>query len=347
MRIHAGLAPALGKLARGSLAVGNFDGVHRGHAALFEAVRAGARESGGPACALTFEPHPARLLAPKVAPPLICSPLRKRELIAGQGIEDLVVQPFDAHFAQTEPPRFVEMLAETSVAEVVVGYDFTYGRNRRGTVDSLRAGLLDRGVGLRVIPAVAADGMVVSSTKVRELALEGKVDAAAVLLGRPLDLDGEVVRGAGRGRTLGFPTANLRTTQELLPAVGVYAVRARLLETELPPGRGLDAGSLPLRFGPPLAGAANLGLNPTFRKDGGAQAAGESHAPLLLEVHLLDFQQDLYGRFLRIEWIERIRDERRFPGADALKAQIARDIEEARRILAATEESAKAVKIPR
>ena len=324
MRIHPGLSAAIGELAHGSLAVGNFDGVHRGHQQLFAAARRSAAARGGPACALTFEPHPVKLLAPQVAPPLICSPLRKRELVAGQGVDDLVVQAFDAGFAGTEPARFVEMLAGLGVAEVVVGYDFTYGKSRRGSVDSLRIGLEERGLGLQVVPPFAVDGMVVSSTKVRELALQGKVEAVATLLGsppRPLDLDGEVMRGEGRGRTLGFPTANVRTAQELLPAVGVYAVRARVLEGA--------------RFGPALAGAANLGLNPTFRSDGGGQAAGESHAPLLLEVHLLDFAADLYGRTLRLEWIERIRDERRFPGADALKAQIAKDVEDARRILGA------------
>ena len=322
MRIHSGLSAAIGELLRGSLAVGNFDGVHRGHQQLFAAALRSSAARGGPACALTFEPHPVKLLAPQVAPPLICSPLRKRELIAEQGIDDLVVQAFDAGFAGTEPTRFVEMIAALGVAEVVVGYDFTYGKNRKGSVESLRIGLEERGLGLQVIPPFAVNGMVVSSTKVRQLALQGKVGAVATLLGspaRPLDLDGEVMRGKERGRTLGWPTANIRTAQELLPQVGVYAVRARVLEGA--------------RFGPPLAGAANLGLNPTFRSEGGAQAAGESHPPLLLEVHLLDFAGDLYGRTLRVDWIERIRDERRFPDADALKAQIARDVDDARRIL--------------
>jgi riboflavin kinase/FMN adenylyltransferase len=186
---------------------------------------------------------------------------------------------------------------------------------------------------LHVVPPFAADDMVVSSTKVREFALQGMVDAAATLLGRPLDLEGEVVRGVGRGRLLGWPTANIRTAQELLPAVGVYAVRVRLFDAPPPPPEALDAAVLPLRTGPPLAGAANLGLNPTFRKEGGAQASGESHAPLLLEVHLIDFSAELYGRSLRVDWVHRLREERRFPGPDALKAQIARDVAEARRLL--------------
>jgi riboflavin kinase/FMN adenylyltransferase len=333
MRIHSGLASATGKLSRGCVAVGNFDGVHRGHQALFELARDLASARKGPCCALTFEPHPARLLAPQFAPALICSPLRKRELLAAQGIDDLVVQPFDLAFARNPPSRFVELLCALGVSEVVVGYDFTYGEHRKGTVATLRSGLRERGVALHVVPPFAADDMVVSSTKVREFALQGMVDAAATLLGRPLDLEGEVVRGVGRGRLLGWPTANIRTTQELLPAVGVYAVRVRLFDAPPPPPEALDAAVLPLRTGPPLAGAANLGLNPTFRKEGGAQASGESHAPLLLEVHLIDFSADLYGRSLRVEWIHRLREERRFPGPDALKAQIARDVAEARRLL--------------
>src|ERR1700716_982160 len=230
MRIHEGLSASVGKLTGGAVAIGNFDGVHLGHQALFAAAR---RDARGPTSALTFEPHPARLLAPAYAPPLISEKPRKRELIAAAG-----------------PEKFVDMVAATGVAEVVIGHDFTYGKARAGTVETLRGSLGARGVQLRVVPPVAVNGLVCSSTKVREFVLEGRVEAANMLLGRPFDLDGEVVQGAGRGRKLGWPTANIRTTNELLPAVGVYAVRARLL-----PG------------GPPIGGAANLGLTPTFRPD--------------------------------------------------------------------------------
>ncbi|GAC1548457.1 MAG: bifunctional riboflavin kinase/FAD synthetase [Myxococcales bacterium] len=334
MRLHSGLAAATGTLLRGCIAVGNFDGVHRGHQALFQLARGLASARGGPCAALTFEPHPAKLLAPQFAPALICSPLRKRELLAAQGLDALVVQPFDAAFARTAPERFIELLAGLGVSEVVVGYDFTYGAHRRGTVDTLRAGLRELGVALHVVPPFAVDDMVASSTKVREFALQGIVGACATLLGRPLDLEGEVVRGAGRGRQLGWPTANIRTAGSSSCAVGVYAVRVRLIDGPLPRESELDAAPLPLRTGSPLPGAANLGLNPTFRQEGGAQAAGQSHAPLLLEVHLLDFSGDLYGHALRVEWIHRLREERRFPGPDALRAQIARDVGEARRLLA-------------
>src|SRR5205814_3191765 len=173
-----------------------------------------------------------------------------------------------------------------------------------------------RGVRLQVVPPLAVNGRVFSSTKVREFVLEGRVEAANMLLGRPFDLDGEVVRGAGRGRKLGWPTANIRTTNELLPAVGVYAVRARLLD----------------RHGSSIPGAANLGLNPTFRSDV-ALAGAAGQPPLSLEVHLLDFAEDIYGQRVRVEFVHRLREERRFPGVDALKAQITQDVIQARRLL--------------
>jgi len=334
MRIHSGIAASARSLTRGTLAIGNFDGVHLGHRGLFDAAKASARATGGPACALTFEPHPARSLAPDYAPPLISSPARKLELLAAAGVEELVLQPFDRAFAATAPERFVELLAATGVAEVVVGHDFTYGRERRGTVETLREALAPRGLRLHVVAPITVNGLVVSSTKIREFTLEGRVEAAAQLLGRPFDLDGEVVRGVGRGRKLGFPTANIRTEAELLPAVGVYAVRARLIEAQGSPADALRTGE-PVTYIPPrvrgaVLGAANLGLNPTFRDDA---HAGSRREPLMLEVNLFDFDQDLYGRTLRIEFVHRLRDERRFPNVDALKEQIARDVAAARTLL--------------
>jgi len=311
MRIHNGLSAAAGALGGGAVAIGNFDGVHLGHQALFAAARRDAKK----ACALTFEPHPARLLAPQYAPPLICTQRRKRELIEACGITDLIEQPFDAGFAATEPLRFVGMVADTGVEEVVTGQDFTYGKGRAGNAETLRESLGARGLRLRLVAPVTVNGLVCSSTKVREFVLEGRVEAANMLLGRPFDLDGEVVRGVGRGRKLGWPTANIRTENELLPAVGVYAVRARLL-----PG------------GPPLGGAANLGLNPTFRPQA-ALAGAAGRPPLSLEVYLFDFSEDIYGRNVRVEFVHRLREERRFPNVDALKAQIAADVSQARRLL--------------
>jgi riboflavin kinase/FMN adenylyltransferase len=350
MRIQGGLASCVGRLTRGALAIGNFDGVHLGHRGLFDAARAAARELSGPAAALTFEPHPAKLLAPEYAPPRITALSRKRELCAAAGLDVLVEQSFDRAFAALEPGAFVDLLAKTGVAQVIVGPDFTYGRDRRGSVDSLRSELSERRIRLHVVPPINVHGLVVSSTKVREFVLEGRVQAAAALLGRPYDLDGEVVRGEGRGRKLGFPTANIDTGAELLPSVGVYAVRARIQEERAPGARSGEDGQEralpargggqrledteefhPPRFGAPIAGAANLGLNPTFRA--GAHAGG-GRDRLVLEVHLLDTDQDLYGARLRVEFHHRLRDERRFPSVDALRQEIAKDIAEARRLLA-------------
>src|SRR5713226_9549118 len=315
MRIHQSLSGSVDRLTRGAMAIGNFDGVHLGHQALFETARRAARSRQGPVCALTFEPHPARLLAPQYAPPLICELPRKRELLEACGVEELVEQPFDAEFMGTPPSQFVELLIATGIGDIVVGHDFTYGKARAGTVESLRVTLEERGVRLHVVPPVAVSGLVCSSTKVREFVLEGRVEAANMLLGRPFDLSGEVVKGAGRGRKLGWPTANIRTHNELLPAVGVYAVRARLLPDE-----------------DPLCGAANLGLNPTFRPDA-ALAGAAGQPPLSLEVFLFDFAQDIYGETLRVEFVHRLREERRFPNVEALKQQIEKDVVQARRLL--------------
>ena len=333
MRIQGGLASCVGRLTRGALAIGNFDGVHLGHRGLFDAARAAAQELGGPAAALTFEPHPAKLLAPEYAPPSITTLPRKRELCAAAGLDVLVEQSFDRAFAALEPGAFLDLLARTGAAQVIVGPDFTYGRDRRGSVESLRAGLSERGIRLHIVKPITVHGLVVSSTKVREFVLEGRVQAAAALLGRPYDLEGEVVRGEGRGRKLGFPTANIDTRAELLPSVGVYAVRARVLEA-----RGADAPASaesfdfqPPRFGRAIDGAANLGLNPTFRPDA---HAGGGRERLVLEVHLLDTDQDLYGATLRVEFHHRLRDERRFPSVEALRQEITNDVAQARRLLA-------------
>jgi riboflavin kinase/FMN adenylyltransferase len=332
MRIHQSLGGSVDRLTHGAMAIGNFDGVHLGHQALFETARRAARARQGPVCALTFEPHPARLLAPKYAPPLICERPRKRELLEACGVQELIEQPFDAAFMGTPPSQFVELLIATGIGDVVVGHDFTYGKARSGSVESLRLALEERGVRLHVVPPVAVNGLVCSSTKVREFVLEGRVEAANMLLGRPFDLDGEVVQGAGRGRKLGWPTANIRTTNELLPAVGVYAVRARLLPGTQPAAAS-DEKKIFFSAGP-LAGAANLGLNPTFHPDA-AQAGAAGRPPLSLEVHLIDFAQDIYGQRVRVEFVHRLREERRFPGVEALKEQIAKDVAEARRLLGA------------
>ncbi|MEN9797249.1 MAG: hypothetical protein RL653_945 [Pseudomonadota bacterium] len=288
-----------------AVALGNFDGVHLGHQALLaEAARHGAP------VALTFQPHPGKVLQPALAPKLICVLPRKLELLEAAGAQAVVVQPFTSEYARTTPAEFEAQLFDVlGAGHAVVGADFTYGARRAGTVETLRAAAAARGAQVHVVPAVTVDGVVVSSSRVREYLLEGRVEAAQRLLGRAFDLDGTVVPGDGRGRQIGVPTANVDTQNELRPAAGVYAVTARFRE-----GEG---------WGERRAGAANIGVKPTF---GGTEVT--------VEVHLLDFAGDLYGRELRVEFLERLRAEQRFGSVAELVGQIRRDVEAARSAVA-------------
>ncbi|MEZ4393737.1 MAG: bifunctional riboflavin kinase/FAD synthetase [Polyangiales bacterium] len=290
-----------------ALAIGNFDGVHRGHKHLLGMVREAAGRLGGDAVALTFEPHPTRVLAPERARPILTGLDRKLELLAAEGLDAAVVLRFDQGFAAQSPEEFVSsVIASLDAREVFVGEDFRFGHARAGDGAALiRLGEV-YGFTARVVAQVAdAGGETVSSSRVRERLAEGDLAGARRMLDRDFDLDGVVIPGQRRGRTLGFPTANLATPCEALPKDGVYAVRARVL--------GGDDRDHPA--------VMNLGVRPTV-------AAGRS-----VEVHLLDGDHDLYGRTLRVTFVARIRDERRFDGLDALVAQIRRDADEARDIL--------------
>jgi riboflavin kinase / FMN adenylyltransferase len=289
-------------LAGVALALGNFDGVHLGHRALFKE----AAEHGRPG-ALTFEPHPGKVLQPELAPRLITPLPRKLQLLESAGLDVAVVLPFTLAFARTPARDFEGMLFDRArVRAVVVGRDYTYGAQRAGTVSTLTGAAMARGAVVAVVEPVTVNGVVASSSRIREYILEGRVGAARALLGRPFDLDGVVVKGDGRGRSIGFPTANVDTHGELLPASGVYAVRVRTGE----------------RW---HGGAANIGTKPTF---GGSAVT--------VEVHLLDWSGDLYGQEVRVEFLERLRAERRFASVSELTAQIQRDVEEARVVLART-----------
>jgi riboflavin kinase/FMN adenylyltransferase len=301
-----------GTLRGCAVAIGNFDGVHLGHQRLLAVARERAAARGAPAAALTFEPHPVRALRPAFAPPILTPLPRKLELLAAAGMDAAVVQPFDLAYAQTPAADFAtrDLAGALGAADVVVGYDFTAG-HERARVEALRPLLAAAGVALHVVDPVTSDGLVVSSTKIREFLLEGNVEAAAVLLARPYDLDGTVAHGAGRGRGFGFATANVATTS-LLPANGVYVVRAML-------------GGRPGPLGPEGAavhgGVCNVGTKPTV----------EAGAAVVAEAHLFDFDgRDLYGESIRVAFLARLRDERRFPSIDALRAQIVRDVAEAR-----------------
>lgn len=310
-------AQARGSLRGCAVAIGNFDGVHLGHQRLLAAARERAAARGARSAVLTFDPHPVRVLRPALAPPLVTPLARKLELLASHGIDGTVVQPFDLAYAQTPAVEFVarDLAGRLGCADAVVGYDFTAG-HERARVDTLRPLLASAGIVLHVVDPVTADGLVVSSTKIREFLLEGKVEAAALLLTRPYDLDGTVARGAGRGRGLGFATANVATAA-LLPANGVYVARAVV---------GGRRGPLGLEGGAVYGGVCNVGVKPTV----------ETGAEVVAEAHLFDFDgRDLYGEPIRLAFLARLRDERRFASIDALRAQIAQDVTRARDVLAA------------
>lgn len=318
MEIVHGYRELRRRLSNPAVVLGNFDGVHRGHHALLDAATRAARERGGESVVYTFEPHPARVLSPELAPALLTTHERKLELLEARGLDVCVLEPFTRELADMPAEAFLDdvLLAGLSPGHIVVGYDFGFGKDRRGNVDTLREFGERRGVGVEVIEPVAVDGLVASSTKIREFVRAGNMRGAQLLLGRDFEVEGAVVRGAARGKEIGFPTANLAVETELVPATGVYAVTVR----------ALGGGGAP---GEELGGAANVGTNPTFETEGA----------LSVEVHILDFDGDLYGRRLRLGFVERLRPEHRYGSADDLVAQMRRDVADARSILRARPEA--------
>jgi riboflavin kinase/FMN adenylyltransferase len=301
------LAPGKSPFTRTVITIGNFDGVHLGHRAILARVVQRARELGGQAVAVTFDPHPLKLLRPEMALPLLTTPEQKLNLLAGCGLDAVVVLPFTREFAALPARDFVTgyFCERLRVREVVIGHDYAFGRGREGNIDLLKEMGTGHGFTVQVVWAVEADSAVVSSSLIRALLRLGKVAEGGRLLGRPYGVAGTVVRGKGRGaKLLGVPTANIRPVNELLPASGIYAVKVR---------RG--AAILP--------GVANIGTCPTF-----------DNCEFTLEVHLLDFDGDLYGEDLGVDFVARLREERRFPSIEALAAQIHADIAVARRVLA-------------
>jgi riboflavin kinase / FMN adenylyltransferase len=293
------------------IAPGNHDGVHLGHQALVRSARAHAQEHGLRTVALTFDPHPAALIAPERAPTPLTTMARRTELLRAAGADEVVVQPFTRAFASLGPDEFLKTLLDRGARALVVGPDFRFGKDRAGDVALLREFGAAHGLHVLVEPPVRVAGERVSSSAVREAIARGDVARAAVLLDHVPELTGSVVAGDRRGRDLGFPTANLETEPVLHPADGVYAVVARVLDRE------------PREI---LRGVVNLGVRPTA-------AAGRA-----VEVHLLDWSGDLYGTRLRVGFLERIRPEKKFPDLEALKAQIAVDCAEARATLEAADE---------
>jgi riboflavin kinase/FMN adenylyltransferase len=284
-------------------AIGNFDGLHRGHAKILERVCRQAAERAATPLVLTFDPHPPRVVRPDKAPRLLMTLAQKLEVLQHAGVHGVAVVRFTRELSQWEPDAFVErvLVDWLRTSEIWVGGNFLFGRERAGNFSLLR--LLGQQHGFRAekIDPVRYKDFVVSSTRIRRLVSEGRVDEAAALLGHHYVIDGHVVRGDQRGRHLGFPTANLETANELLPPNGVYVTIAMV-----------DGVARPA--------VTNIGVRPTF---GGGSAQ-------TVEAHVLDFAADLYGRPLRLAFLQRLREERAFEGVDALRAQIALDLDHAR-----------------
>jgi riboflavin kinase/FMN adenylyltransferase len=296
---------------RGAVAIGNFDGVHRGHAALLAELRRLADSVAGPAVALTFDPHPLQLLRPDSFLPPLCIPEDRARWLHEAGADHVVVLHTTADLLALSAEDFFREVLQSrlEVRAVVEGVNFGFGKNREGNVELLGRVCQAAGITLSVLPPVLVEGRRISSSRVRAALMGGDVAEAAHLLGRPHRLHGVVGRGAGRGRTLNFPTANLEGLRNLAPGDGVYAVRVHV-ECQT------------------WAGAANVGPNPTF---------GE--AARKVEVHLIDFTGDLYGRPLAVDFVGRLRDTRPFGGVADLIAQLHRDVAEATRIVAGSSSS--------
>ena len=290
------------------ITVGTFDGVHRGHWQVLELVRERARAIGGPGVLVTFDPHPLRIVRPESAPPLLTTPIEKSEILAESGLQYAVFVRFTRELSQLSPEEFVRdvLVARLRPAELVIGYDHGFGKGRSGDVDTLRRLGAEAGFAVHVVQPVESDGAPISSSRIRAAVDAGDMRAAAAGLGRPYSLRGVVVRGDGRGRHLGFPTANIqvRESDKLLPLAGVYAVRGVL------------------RSGP-VDGVLHLGPRPTF-----------PGSPPTIELHLFDFDQDLYGEVVRVDFIERLRDIHPFSTIPELVAAIEADVAEARARLA-------------
>ncbi|NWK54208.1 bifunctional riboflavin kinase/FAD synthetase [Verrucomicrobiaceae bacterium N1E253] len=284
------------------LALGVFDGVHIGHQAVIQQVVESARAQGGIAGVLTFEPHPIRVLAPQNAPRRILASIQhKEDLLAELGVELLIVIPFTEAFAEYEAEEFLLELKNAcgSLKTLSMGDDWKFGRKRRGDVQLLKHFGLAYGVEVKTASPVRLEGERVSSTRIRQAIRDGNLDAVSEMLGREFSVWGTVIEGKQLGRSIGFPTANLRVYNEQLPPDGVWVVDVTL-----------DQGEI-------VRGAGNLGVRPTVDGKQGRR---------LLEVHLIDCERDLYGQGMEVRFLHWVRGEQTFEGLDALKAQIAEDV---------------------
>ncbi len=294
-------------IAGSCVTIGNFDGVHKGHQKLIQLACSRAKAQGLVSVVVTFDPHPLRVLRDDRKPPFITLIEQKLELISQHGPQVCLLLEFNMDMAKLAPEDFVKkfLLAGLNMKEMIIGYDYHLGKGRAGNFETLTELGKQNGFTVDRLDPVSIDDAVVSSTRIRDLVQAGKVWAVRPLLGRFYQVKGEVVHGMNRGgRLLGFPTANLKLVDELFPKTGVYAIWVEV-------------------DGEVHKGVANIGKNPTFGNDA-----------LSVEAHILDYKGDLYGRDIRIHFVQRIRDEKKFSGIDELKERIGKDIELGRQILA-------------
>ena len=289
---------------RGTVAtVGTFDGVHLGHWSVLEEINRRAAETGRRSVLVTFDPHPLRIVRPEHAPPLLTTPVEKKEILAESGLDYAVFLSFTEQLSQYEPRRFVEevLLARLGVEELVIGYDHGFGKDRSGDPETLLKIGGELGFSVDVVAPVQAGDRAVSSSRIRRAVAEADLAEASACLGRPYSVRGVVVRGDGRGRGLGFPTANLRVGDgdKLIPPQGIYAVRAVMRS-------GTHRGAL------------HLGPRPTFKG-----------SPPTIELHIVDFDQDIYGEEVRVDFVEYLREIRPFSTVEALVDQMKEDVEAA------------------
>lgn len=290
--------PHAPKLQGSVVTMGNFDGIHLGHRALIDGAVEDARSSRIPSVVLTFEPHPLQVLAPERAPKMLLSHKDKMELLRSLGVDVVMIQHFDLQFAKLAAEEFVRfvLLDRLKAAKIWVGKDLRFGQGRKGGVDDLLRWGTEAGFQVGIVEPILVDGVRVSSSRIRQLITDGKVDGARSLLGRYHFVSGRVVIGHQRGRDLGFPTANISSRTEVLPADGIYATLLHLGERT-------------------LWSVSSVGLNPTF-------GAG----PRTIESHILNFHEDIYGAHVKLAFVKKIRDEKKFASTDELANQIRGDV---------------------
>lgn len=306
MRVYKGMTELSTPPGKSVLTIGNFDGVHLGHQDLLRHVGEHAARIGGIPIVLTFRPHPYFVLRPNDAPQLINTYEEKLELLANHGIQAVIEEPFSREFSNITPEDFVRrfLVERLNTHVLYLGYDFAFGKARSGSVETIKKLAEESGIELHVVPARKLGERTVSSSLVRQSIEEGDVDFVNQCLGRRFFLRGLVWRGEGRGRTIGVPTANMQTVQRKYPRVGVYATRTLW--------RGKWYGSV-----------SNVGYNPTFKGEG-------SDLPLKIETHLFDFEADMYGDEIQVEFLRFLRAEKKFSGVQELLAQMQIDFAQAR-----------------